>query len=190
MSSYSWWIKKIYDKKRWNSETENQENMADENIGEVQLRNFISERQAQKDVMETTIEVAPVELLAAEWTFENKIESRALLETLCEIENEIKELNNRLKPLIRDDAEFSYIVIYTCASTQGVILDVVPDGSAETFINSSKKFISRRGCPVKILSDTEGVFVVDITQKFVSFRNVKWILVLKKHPGMKDSGKV
>ena len=40
--------------------------MADENIGEVQLRNFISERQAQKDVMETTIEVAPVELLAAE----------------------------------------------------------------------------------------------------------------------------
>ena len=190
MSSYSWRIKKIYDKKRWNSETENQENMADENIGEVQLRNFISERQAQKDVMETTIEVAPVELLAAEWTFENKIESRALLETLCEIENEIKELNNRLKPLIRDDAEFSYIVIYTYASTQGVILDVVPDGSAETFINSSKKFISRRGCPVKILSDTEGVFVVDITQKFVSFRNVKWILVLKKHPGMKDSGKV
>ena len=71
-----------------------------------------------------------------------------------------------------------------------MILDVVPDGSAETFINSSKKFISRRGCPVKILSDTEGVFVVDITQKFVSFRNVKWILVLKKHPGMKDSGKV
>ena len=156
--------------------------MADENIGEVQLRNFISERQAQKDVMETTIEVAPVELLAAEWTFENKIESRALLETLCEIENEIKELNNRLKPLIRDDAEFSYIVIYTYASTQGVILDVVPDGSAETFINSSKKFISRRGCPAKILSDTGGVFVVDITQKFVSFRNVKWNFSLKEAP--------
>ena len=88
-------------------------------------------------------------------TFEDKIESRALLET-CEIENEIKELNNRLKPLIRDDAEFSYIVIYTYASTQGVILDVVPDGSAETFINSLKKFISRRGCPAKILSDTGG----------------------------------
>ena len=47
-------------------------------------------------------------------------------------------------------------------------------GSAETFINSLKKFISRRGCPAKILSDNGGgVFVTDITQKFVSFRNVK-----------------
>ena len=44
-----------------------------------------------------------------------------------------------------------YIVIYTCTSTRGVVLDVVPDGSAETFINSLKKFISRRGCPAKIL---------------------------------------
>ena len=63
--------------------------------------------------------------------------------------------------------------IYTCASTRGVILDVVPDGSAETFINSLKKFISRRGCPAKI-SDNGGVFIADIIQKFVSFRNVKW----------------
>ena len=80
--------------------------MVDENITEVQLRNFIKERQIQKDVIETTIEVAAEELLAAERTFENKIECRALLEALCEIENEIKELSNRLKPLIRDDAEF------------------------------------------------------------------------------------
>ena len=93
------------------SETGNQGNMVDENITEVQLRNFIKERQIQKDVIETTIEVAAEELLAAERTFENKIECRALLEALCEIENEIKELRNRLKPLIRDDAEFRNEVI-------------------------------------------------------------------------------
>ena len=75
-----------------NSETENQENMVDENIGQVQLRNFITERQIQKDIIETTLEVAAEDLLAAEPTFENKIECRKLLETLCEIENEIKEL--------------------------------------------------------------------------------------------------
>ena len=40
--------------------------MVDENITEVQLRNFIKERQIQKDVIETTIEVAAEELLAAE----------------------------------------------------------------------------------------------------------------------------
>ena len=67
-----------------------------------------------------------------------------------------------------------YIVIYTCASTRGVILNVVLDGSAETFINSLKKFISRRCCPAKISSDNGGLFVADITQKLVCFRNVKW----------------
>ena len=71
------------------------------------------------------------------------------------------------------DAFKCYIAIYTCASTRGVILDVVPVGSAENFINSFKKFISRRGCPAKI-SDNGGVFIADIIQKFVSFRNVKW----------------
>ena len=103
-------IKKIYGTKRGKNikviELGDQGNMVDENITEVQLRNFIKERQIQKDVIETTIEVAAEELLAAQRTFENKIECRALLEALCEIENEIKELSNRLKPLIRDDAEF------------------------------------------------------------------------------------
>ena len=73
-----------------------------------------------------------------------------------------------------------YTVIYTCASTRGVILDVVP---VETFLNSSKKFISRRGCPAKILSDNRVVFVADITQKIVSFHNVRWdFSLLQKAP--------
>ena len=85
--------------------------MVDENITEVQLRNFIKERQIQKDVIETTIEVAAEELLAAERTFENKIECRALLEVLCKIGNEIKELSNHLTQLIRDEAEFRNEVV-------------------------------------------------------------------------------
>ena len=48
------------------SETGNQGNMVNENITEVQLRNFIKERQIQMDVIETTIEVAAKELLATE----------------------------------------------------------------------------------------------------------------------------
>ena len=64
-----------------------------------------------------------------------------------------------------------------------MILDVVPDGSVEIFINSLKKFISRRGCPAKILSDNGSVFVANITQKFVRFCNVKWDFSIE------DSGK-
>ena len=89
-----------------NSKTENQKSMVNENIGKVPFRNFIRERRIQKDVIETATEVSAEELLANGPTFENKIECRALLETLCVIENEIKELGNRLKPLIRDDVEY------------------------------------------------------------------------------------
>ena len=48
------------------SKTGNQGNMVNENMTEVQLRNFIKERQIQMDVIETTIEVAAKELLATE----------------------------------------------------------------------------------------------------------------------------
>ena len=48
------------------SKTGNQGNMVNENMTEVQLRNFIKERQIQMDVVETTIEVAAKELLATE----------------------------------------------------------------------------------------------------------------------------
>ena len=68
-----------------NSKTEDQENMVEENIGELQLRNFIRERQIEKDVTEITIEVSAEGLLANETTFKNKFGCRALLETLCEI---------------------------------------------------------------------------------------------------------
>ena len=60
--------------------------------------------------------------------------------------------------------------LYVCLS--GVILDVVPDRSEETFINSLKKFISSRGCPA----------VPDITQKCVSSRNVKSDSSLEETP--------
>ena len=35
-----------------------------------------------------------------------------------------------------DDKNKWHIVIYTCASTRGVVLDLVPDASAETFRNT------------------------------------------------------
>ena len=47
----------------------------------------------------------------------------------------------------------SFITLYTCASSRGVILDLVPDTSAESFISSCTRFISRRVCPLVFLSD-------------------------------------
>ena len=62
-----------------------------------------------------------------------------------------------------------YIVIYTRPSIRGLIPAVVPDVSAEIFINSLKKFISRRGCPAKILWDNRGVFVAELPKNLFLF---------------------
>ena len=46
-----------------------------------------------------------------------------------------------------------YVTSFTCASSRGVILDVVPRLDASSFIRNIKRFISRRGCPKYIISD-------------------------------------
>ena len=81
-----------------------------------------------------------------------------------------------------DDMYKCYIVIYTYESTSGVVLDLVPDASAEAFVNSLSKFISRRGCPQIILADNGSLFMADITQNFVVSKNVKWDFNLANAP--------
>lgn len=66
-----------------------------------------------------------------------------------------------------------------------MIVDVVQDGSAETFIISLKKCISRKSFLTKMLTDSEGVFVGNITQKHINFHYVKWNVSLKEAPWYK-----
>ena len=49
-----------------------------------------------------------------------------------------------------DDMHEAYIVIFTCATSRSVILDLVEDNSSKNFMNSIKKFIVKRGCPKNI----------------------------------------
>ena len=75
-----------------------------------------------------------------------------------------------------DDCDLfkGYVVLYTCASTRGVILELAPDASSKYFVYSLRKFISRRGCPRKILTDNGTVFTSQETQKFATNRNIEW----------------
>ena len=45
------------------------------------------------------------------------------------------------------------IVLYTCAATRAVHLDLVPDVSSTSFIQSLKRVITRRGIPKLFISD-------------------------------------
>ena len=49
------------------------------------------------------------------------------------------------------------LVLYTCATTRAVHLDLVPDTSASSFMKSLKRFISRRGIPY-LISDNATCF--------------------------------
>ena len=75
-----------------------------------------------------------------------------------------------------------YVILYACATTRGAVLDLVPDSSAKTFINSLKKLISRRGCPRIIFSDNGTALTAELTQNFAATRNVKWQFSLTEAP--------
>ena len=51
-----------------------------------------------------------------------------------------------------------WMCLYTCCVTRAVHLDIVPDMTAQAFIRSFKRFTSRRGFPVRIVSDNAKTF--------------------------------
>ena len=75
-----------------------------------------------------------------------------------------------------------YLVLYTFASTRGIVLELVPDASSKYFIYSLRKFISRRGCPGKTLTDNGKVFTSQETQKFATNRNIERQFSLSNTP--------
>ena len=73
-----------------------------------------------------------------------------------------------------DELNKCYIVLYTCAAMRGVVLEVVRDTSSATFLDSFRRFISRRGCPSVIISDNSSAFTARNTQEFIIERNITW----------------
>ena len=84
--------------------------------------------------------------------------------------------------LDENDMHPCHVLIYTCASTRGIILDLVPDTSSKEVVNSLKRFIARRGCPQEVLSDPGSAFTAKETKRFATDRNVRWKYSLAKAP--------
>ena len=66
----------------------------------------------------------------------------------------------------RTTLEKIHIVLYTCANSRAVHLDIVPDTSCLDFIGSFKRFINRRGFPKLIVSDNATCFTGTETKRF------------------------
>ena len=72
------------------------------------------------------------------------------------------------------DMKKVYVSLYTCASTRAIILDVVHNAKADTFVYSFSRFIARRGCPSLVVSDNGTIFTASETQSFIYVRNIIW----------------
>ena len=78
-------------------------------------------------------------------------------------------------PLYINTVEKVWICLYTCAIIRAIHLDLVRDLSAKTFINSFRRFSSRRGLPQLIISDNGRTFksAATIIRKLVASSEVK-----------------
>ena len=76
----------------------------------------------------------------------------------------------------------AWVVIYTCASTRAIILDVVHNYHSSTFINCFKRFIAKRGCLSTVISDNGKTFISEDTQTFVSNHFINWKFNVEKTP--------
>ena len=86
-----------------------------------------------------------------------------------------------------------WICLYTCCTTRAIHLDIVPDMSTQTFINSLKRFCARRGLPRQFISDNgktfkaaakvmEGIVSQRDVQQYLSQVRVKWLFNLERAP--------
>ena len=76
----------------------------------------------------------------------------------------------------------SFVALYTCASTRGIVLDLVKDASVTAFVHSFRRFICRRGCPQIMLSDNGRNFVAAETQQFAAHKNIRWKFSIVEAP--------
>ena len=86
-----------------------------------------------------------------------------------------------------------YVLIFTCAVTRGVNLELVEDMSVESFMLGFRRFVSSHGLPSYILSDNGSTFVCagkELTailnhpkfQRYMGSRNIKWEHYLEYAP--------
>lgn len=68
----------------------------------------------------------------------------------------------------------AHIVLYMCASSRAVHLDLIPRLTTEAFVRSFKRFIARRGIPSLVVSDNGSTFKSEELKKLLAEHNIDW----------------
>ena len=75
-----------------------------------------------------------------------------------------------------------YILLFTCATTRGVHLELTPDQSVPTLILALKRFVSRRGHCKLYISDNFKSFKSNELQNLMRANHIDWEFILEKAP--------
>ena len=76
----------------------------------------------------------------------------------------------------------AWVVLFTCAYTRSISLEVVNDSTASSFINSFKRFAARRGCPNTVVTDKGSVFTAEETQRYMASKQIDFKFTLDCAP--------
>ena len=76
----------------------------------------------------------------------------------------------------------SYIVLFTCATSRMVHLELCPNLTTEAYVRSQKRMIGRRGAPVMFVSDNGRTFKGKGLKRFNAERGIRWRFNLSRAP--------
>ena len=87
----------------------------------------------------------------------------------------------------------AYICLYTCASTRAIHLELLRDLSVKSFLQSFRRFASRRGLPSTLLSENAKTFNAGCkevktivrsheVQRYLSSNRVTWKFIVERAP--------
>ena len=65
-------------------------------------------------------------------------------------------------------------MLYTCASSRAVHLDLVPNMSTQAFVRSVKRFTARRGVPRLVVSDNGSAFKSEELKRLLAEYSISW----------------
>ena len=103
---------------------------------------------------------------------------------------------------IKDPVDISknlkaYILIFVCATTRNIHLELLNNMETEVFLQGLRRFVSRRGTPSLLVSDNAQTFKSakqvllfiyehESVQRYLSYKQIEWKFILSKSPWWGD----
>ena len=96
--------------------------------------------------------------------------------------------------------EKAYICLFTCASTRGIHLELTHGMGVKEFLMAFRRFTTRRGVPVTLISDNAKTFKASSrtikkiarsaeVSRYLVDNQINWTFIVERAPGGVDSGK-